>query len=52
MLGVKTAISIEKSLFHQVKQLASDMHMSRSKLFSLAVKDFLQKDKNKITFST
>ena len=47
MLGVKTAISIEKSLFNQVKQLASEMHMSRSKLFSLAVRDFLQKKQNK-----
>ena len=47
MPGVKTAISLEEGLFNQVKQLASDMHVSRSKLFTLAVKDFLQKQENK-----
>jgi len=47
MPGVKTAISLEESLFHQVKKLASDMHVSRSKLFTLAVRDFLQKQENK-----
>ena len=47
MPGVKTAISLEENLFNQVKQLARDMHVSRSKLFTLAVKDFLQKQENK-----
>jgi len=47
MPGVKTAISLEKNLFNQVKQLANDMHVSRSKLFSLAVKDYLKKQESK-----
>ena len=47
MPGVKTAISLEKNLFNQVNQLANDMHVSRSKLFTLAVKDFLKKQENK-----
>lgn len=47
MPGVKTAISLEETLFNKVKQLASEMHVSRSKLFTLAVKDFLQKQENK-----
>ena len=47
MPSVKTAISLEEGLFNQVKRLASDMHVSRSKLFTLAVKDFLQKQENK-----
>jgi len=47
MPGVKTAISIDESLFNQVKQLASDMHVSRSRLFTLAVKDLLHKQENK-----
>ena len=47
MPGVKTAISIEENLFNQVNQLACDMHVSRSKLFTLAVKDFLNKQESK-----
>ena len=43
MPGVKTAISLEENLFNQISQLANDMHVSRSKLFTLAVKDFLKK---------
>ena len=41
--NIKTAISLEENLFNQVSQLANDMHVSRSKLFTLAVKDFLKK---------
>jgi len=47
MPGVKTAISLEKNLFNQVNQLASDLHVSRSKLFTLAVKDYLKKQESK-----
>lgn len=47
MAGVKTAISLEESLFHQVNKLAQDMHLSRSKLFTLAVKDFIKKQEGK-----
>ena len=46
MSGVKTAISLEENLFNQVSQLANDMHVSRSKLFTLAVKDFLKKQES------
>ncbi len=48
MPGVKTAISLEKNLFNQVNQLARDLHVSRSKLFTLAVKDYLKKQENKM----
>jgi len=47
MPGVKTAISLEENLFNQVNQLASDLHVSRSKLFTLAVKDYLKKQAGK-----
>ncbi|MCD6262487.1 MAG: CopG family transcriptional regulator [Deltaproteobacteria bacterium] len=47
MPGIKTAISLEEELFNKVKKLAKEMNLSRSKLFSLAVKDFLQKQENK-----
>jgi len=46
MPGVKTAISLEENLFNQISQLANDMHVSRSKLFTLAVKDFLKKQES------
>ncbi|OGR01728.1 MAG: hypothetical protein A2505_00770 [Deltaproteobacteria bacterium RIFOXYD12_FULL_55_16] len=46
MPGVKTAISLEENLFNQVNQLANDMQVSRSKLFTLAVKDFLKKQES------
>jgi len=47
MPRIKTAISLEEELFNKVKKLAKEMNLSRSKLFSLAVKDFLQKQENK-----
>ncbi len=47
MPSVKTAISLEEQLFDQVNKLASEMHVSRSKLFTLAVKDFLKKQESK-----
>jgi predicted transcriptional regulator len=47
MLGIKTAISLEKNLFNQVNQLANDMHVSRSELFTLALKDYLKKQESK-----
>jgi metal-responsive CopG/Arc/MetJ family transcriptional regulator len=42
---MKTAISIPDSLFEVVEETAKKMGVSRSKLFSLAVKEFL-KDRN------
>jgi len=47
MPGVKTAISLEENLFNQINQLASDMHVSRSKLVTLAIKDYLKKQENR-----
>ena len=47
MAGVKTAISLEEDLFREVNKLASDMHVSRSKLFTLAVQDYLKKQENR-----
>jgi len=45
--GIKTAISLEENLFNQVNQLANELHVSRSKLFTLAVKDYLKKQEGK-----
>ncbi len=43
---VKTAISMQKELFEQVNQLAEELHVSRSKLFVMAVQDFIKKNEN------
>ena len=45
--SVKTAISIQKELFEEVNNLAEELHVSRSKLFVLAVQDFIKKNENK-----
>jgi len=47
MRSVKTAISIEKPLFEEINNLADEMNMSRSRVFSLAAKEFIQRHKNK-----
>jgi predicted transcriptional regulator len=43
MEHVKTAISLHKALFEQVEALAHEMHISRSRLFVLAVEDFIRR---------
>ena len=46
MGNVKTAISINKSLFEQVNKLADELEVSRSHLFVLAVEEFIQRYEN------
>ncbi|MBI2831642.1 MAG: CopG family transcriptional regulator [Chloroflexi bacterium] len=46
MANIKTAISIDKPLFEEVEALAEQMKVSRSHLFTLAARDFLQHHKN------
>ena len=46
MASIKTAISIQEPLFKQVETLAKDLNISRSRVFSLAVEEFLQRYKN------
>jgi metal-responsive CopG/Arc/MetJ family transcriptional regulator len=46
MGNVKTAISIDKPLFEQINSLAQEMNTSRSRVFSLAAKEFIQRHKN------
>jgi metal-responsive CopG/Arc/MetJ family transcriptional regulator len=47
MLAIKTAISIEKAIFDQAEKVAQAMNVSRSKLFVLALQEFLERQKNK-----
>ena len=41
--SVKTAISIQAELFKDVNRLAEELHVSRSKLFVMAIQDFIKK---------
>ncbi len=46
MPGVKTAISLDEELFDRVNKLAGQLHISRSRLFTIAVQDYLKKLEN------
>ncbi|KAA3611015.1 MAG: CopG family transcriptional regulator [Calditrichaeota bacterium] len=46
MAGIKTAISLEQGLLEQIKKNAEEMNISRSKFFSIAVKEFIQRRQN------
>ena len=47
MESIKTAISIDKSLFAQANALARKMKVSRSRLFVLALEDFIREQENR-----
>lgn len=42
--SVKTAISMQEELFKEVNNLAEKLHISRSKLFVIAVQEFIKKN--------
>ena len=46
MANIKTAISIPESLFEQVDMLAQQAQISRSRLFVLAVEEFVRRHEN------
>ena len=48
MANIKTAISLQKSLFEQVETLAREMKVSRSRLFALAVEEFVRRYQNQL----
>jgi predicted transcriptional regulator len=47
MSSVKTAISLDQSLFEEADALAQEMHLSRSRLFVLALEDFIRRHQNR-----
>ena len=47
MANVKTAISLQESVFDQVDALAQELGISRSRLFVLAVEAFSQRYQNR-----
>ena len=50
MATIKTAISIPKSLFEQVNDLAEELQVPRSQVFVLAVEEFVQRYQNRKMF--
>jgi metal-responsive CopG/Arc/MetJ family transcriptional regulator len=50
MGGAKTAISLDEELFNEVDKMAKKMKISRSKLFVIAIRDFLKKSENQALF--
>jgi antitoxin MazE6 len=46
MASVKTAISLQKPLFDQVETLAKKMNVPRSRIFALAVEEFVRRQQN------
>jgi antitoxin MazE6 len=46
MANMKTAISIEKSIFEQMDALAKKTKISRSRLFAIAAREFIERNKN------
>jgi len=47
MVNVKTTISLQKSLFEQAEALARKMKISRSRLFVLALEDFVKRQQHR-----
>jgi hypothetical protein len=46
MANIKTAISIEDSLFEKIERLARDLKVPRSHIFVLAVEEYLRRQEN------
>ena len=47
MSQVKTAISIDQDIFKAIDFLAKKAHISRSRLFEMAVREWVKKEKEK-----
>lgn len=47
MSTVKTAISLQESLFQQLEQLALDLNQSRSSLIAKALEEFIERHQNR-----
>lgn len=46
MPNVKTAISIEKPIFDKMDKLAKNLKVSRSRLFAMAAREFIERHNN------
>ncbi len=43
---IKTAVSVNKSLFEQAEELAREMNVSRSRLYALALEEYIRRQEN------
>lgn len=43
MTTIKTAVSIEESLFQRVEALAAEMQIPRSRIFSMALESYIER---------
>ncbi len=48
MATVKTAISLQESLFEQAEALAAKMKISRSRLIAMALEEFISRHQNRL----
>ena len=46
MANIKTAISIQESLFEKIEQLARDLKVPRSRIFVLAIEEYFKRQEN------
>lgn len=46
MAQIKTAVSLDETLYEQIETLAHEMKVSRSRLFAMALQDFLRRHEN------
>jgi len=47
MANIKTAISIQESLFKKIEELARKLGVPRSHIFVLAVEEFIEREENR-----
>ncbi|OGL44221.1 MAG: hypothetical protein A2161_03180 [Candidatus Schekmanbacteria bacterium RBG_13_48_7] len=47
MSNIKTAISLDEDLFRQINNLAGRMNIPRSRVFAIAVWEFIEREQNK-----
>jgi metal-responsive CopG/Arc/MetJ family transcriptional regulator len=52
MTNIKTAISIQQSIFEQAETIAQEMKVSRSRLFVLALENFIRDYQDRKLFET
>jgi metal-responsive CopG/Arc/MetJ family transcriptional regulator len=50
MANIKTAISLQESLFKQAEDVARDLKVSRSRLFALALENFIREHQDRKLF--
>ncbi len=47
MPNIKTAISLPRALFERVNELAQDLQVPRSRIFVLALEEFISRQENR-----